>query len=65
MLSDVPWRWDVVQHSLETKDGYWLKCDAPGLGVKVDEREAAKHPFRQEIMLTNTAVAADGAILDF
>jgi galactonate dehydratase len=65
MLSDVPWRWDVVQHSLETKDGYWLKCDVPGLGVEVDEREAAKHPYRQEIMLNNTAVAADGAILDF
>ncbi|MGH9658344.1 MAG: galactonate dehydratase, partial [Bryobacteraceae bacterium] len=23
MLTDVPWRWDVVRHSLETKDGYW------------------------------------------
>jgi len=65
MLSDVPWRWDVVRHSLKTKDGYWLKCDAPGLGVEVDEKEAAKHPFRQEVMLNNTAVAADGAVLDF
>jgi len=65
MLSDVPWRWDVVQHSLKTKDGYWLKSDAPGLGVDVNESEAAKHPFRQEVMLNTEAVAADGAILDF
>jgi len=65
MLSDVPWRWDIVQHSLETKDGYWLKSEAPGLGVEVDEKEAAKHPFRQEIILANQAAAADGAILDF
>ena len=65
MLSDVPWRWDVVQHSRKTKDGYWLKSDAPELGVEVDENEAAKHPFRQEVMLNTGAVAADGAILDF
>ena len=65
MLSDVPWRWDVVRHSLETKDGYWLKCDAPGLGVEVDEKEAAKHPFRQEVMPNKAAIAADGAVLDF
>ena len=24
MLTDVPWRWDVVRSSLETKNGYWL-----------------------------------------
>ena len=65
MLADVPWRWDVVQHSLQTKDGYWLKVDAPGLGVEVDEKAAAKHPFRQEVILNTAAVAADGAVLDF
>ena len=65
MLADVPWRWDVVQHSLQTKDGYWLKVDAPGLGVEVDEKAAAKHPFQQEVILNTAAVAADGAVLDF
>ena len=65
MLSDVPWRWDVVQHSLQSKDGYWLKNEAPGLGIEVNEKEAAKHPFRQETLLNTTARAVDGAILDF
>jgi galactonate dehydratase len=65
MLADVPWRWDVVQHSLETRDGYWLKCQAPGLGVEVNEREAARHPFQPEVMHSTTIRAADGSILDW
>jgi galactonate dehydratase len=65
MLADVPWRWDVVRHSLETKDGYWLPTDAPGLGVEVDETAAAKHPFRQEVPHSTTVRAHDGAVLDW
>ena len=65
MLSDVPWRWDVVQHSLETRDGYWLKTEKPGLGVEVNEKEAAKHPCQQEVMHPMTIRARDGAILDW
>ena len=46
MLTDVPWRWEVVQHSLTTENGYWLKTDAPGLGIEVDEggRQEASLP---------------------
>ena len=65
MLSDVPWRWDVVQHSLKSEKGYWSIPEAPGLGIEVNEKEAAKYPFRQDPQLTNEARAADGAILDF
>ncbi len=65
MLTDVPWRWDVVQHSLETRDGYWLKTESPGLGISVNEKEAAKHPFQQEVMHSVNIRAADGAILDW
>jgi len=65
MLTDVPWRWDVVKSSLETKDGHWLPPTAPGFGVEVDETEAAKHPFKQEIIHSNTIRAEDGAILDW
>jgi len=54
-----------VQHSLETRDGYWLKTETPGLGVSVNEKEAAKYPFRQEVMDSSTIRAADGAILDW
>lgn len=65
MLSDVPWRWEVVQHELKTEDGYWLTCDAPGLGIAVNEEAARKYPFKQEIIHATTARARDGAILDW
>jgi galactonate dehydratase len=65
MLSDVPWRWDVVEHSLTTRDGYWQMTEEPGLGIRVNEAEAAKHPFRQEVIHSTTIRAADGAVLDW
>ncbi len=65
MLSDVPWRWDVVKHGLKMENGYWSKTESPGLGIEVDEAEAAKHPFKQEAFATAVARAADGAILDW
>jgi galactonate dehydratase len=65
MLLDVPWRWEVVRHSLETKDGYWLPSDAPGLGIEVDEEAAKQHPFAQEVLHPLTVRAHDGAILDW
>jgi galactonate dehydratase len=65
MLSDVPWRWEVVQHSLRSEGGYWLPNDTPGLGIEVNEAAAAKHPFRQEIIHATTVRAHDGAILDW
>lgn len=65
MLSDVPWRWDVVQHSLTTENGYWLTTDAPGLGIEVNEEAAKKHPFQQEVIHALTVRAHDGAILDW
>ena len=65
MLADVPWRWEVIQHTLKTEAGYWLKPEAAGLGIDVDESAAAQHPFQQEINLAATARAADGAVLDF
>jgi galactonate dehydratase len=64
MLTDVPWRWDVVQSSLRTENGYWLPTDVPGLGVEVNETEAAKHPFEQET-LQSVVYAPDGAVLDW
>jgi galactonate dehydratase len=65
MLTDVPWRWEVVNSSLQTKDGYWLPTTQPGLGIEVNEENAKKHPFQQEVMHPTTIRAADGAILDW
>jgi galactonate dehydratase len=65
MLADVPWRWEVVQHGLATEGGYWLPPDAPGLGIEVNEAEAGKHPFEQEVLHPLTARAHDDAVLDW
>ncbi len=65
MLTDVPWRWEVVQHALTTKDGYWLPTEAPGLGIEVNETAAARHPFKQEVIHATTVRAQDGAVLDW
>ena len=65
MLSDVPWRCDVVKHDLKTQDGFRLPVESPVLGVEVNEQEAAKNPFKQEVLQQLDARAADGAILDW
>ncbi|MGD1071468.1 MAG: galactonate dehydratase [Bryobacteraceae bacterium] len=65
MLTDVPWRWEVVRHTLRSEGGYWLPNDAPGLGIEVDESAAARHPFQQETIHSMTVRAHDGAVLDW
>jgi galactonate dehydratase len=64
MLSDVPWRWDVVKSSLVTEHGYWLPTTVPELGIEVDEARAKEHPLQQEVMHSLTIRAAGNAILD-
>lgn len=64
MLTDVPWRWEVVESSLRTENGYWLPAVAPGLGITVNEQAAARHPFQQET-LQSAVYAPDGAVLDW
>jgi galactonate dehydratase len=61
----VPWYDDVVRHPMVLRDGHWDVPAAPGLGVDLDEQEAAKHPFEQEIIPAREAVASDGAIVDW
>ena len=65
MLTDVPWRWEVVRQNLRTEAGYWLMPDEPGLGIEVDEAAAARYPFQPEVVHSAVARAADGAILDW
>lgn len=64
MLTDVPWRWEVVEGKPTSERGYWLAPEKPGLGIEVNETAAAKHPFVREIG-HSTARAKDGAILDW
>ena len=44
---DVPWRDDVFDPPLEVKNGYIHLSDRPGLGIELNEAEAAKHPYQR------------------
>ncbi len=46
--SDVPWRASVIEGLPEVVNGYMVPNDAPGLGITINEAEAARHPFVQE-----------------
>ncbi len=61
--SDVPWRDAVVGGGLPVRDGYILPPARPGLGIEVDEEEAVKHPFEQEVLMQWWH--ADGSVADW
>jgi galactonate dehydratase len=63
ITSDVPWRDEVLGQSLEFKDGYILPPTRPGLGVEIDEKAAAKYPFKPEQVLRY--FHPDGAVADW
>jgi galactonate dehydratase len=46
-------------------DGCWQVPETPGLGIEVDEKEAAKHPFKQEVLHATHAVLDDGTVVDW
>ena len=46
MYSDVDWRKDVTNESLEYKDGYITIPDRPGLGIEIDEEACLLHPYQ-------------------
>ena len=46
MYSDVDWRRDVTNESLEYKDGYITIPSKPGLGIEINEEECLKHPYQ-------------------
>ena len=44
MVGDVPWRFDVVQTSLQAEKGYWLPLDEPGWGSRSTKPKRASTP---------------------
>lgn len=50
--SDVPWRSEVVSEgfAVEKKGRIVRPNSRPGLGIELDERVIAKHPFQQEVL---------------
>jgi galactonate dehydratase len=65
MVGAVPWYGEIVQGPIRMVDGCWQLPQAPGLGVEVDERVAAKHPFKQEPFTSRDAVLPDGTVVDW
>lgn len=65
MSGAVPWYDDVVQTPLKRVGTYWEVPAAPGLGVEINEKEAARHPFKQEVMHAMGAVLDDGTIVEW
>ena len=61
--NDVPWRDDVVSPPFEFTGGLAYPPASPGLGVEVDEAEAARHPFKPEV--TMAYFHRDGSVADW
>src|SRR5262249_41468595 len=65
MTGAVPWYWEVVDGPIRMVDGAWQVPDKPGLGVELDEKAAAAHPFEQEVLHATNAVLPDGTVVDW
>jgi galactonate dehydratase len=65
MSGAVSWYDDVVSTPMQRHGNHWTVPTAPGLGVEVDEREAAKHPYQPEVAHSSAAVLADGTVVDW
>ena len=65
MHNDVPWRDDVVQEGFKIDPATRTvqPNTLPGLGVELDEKEIAKHPFQQEQL--QRVFYSDGAVGDW
>lgn len=61
--NDVPWRDDVVMPPLDVSRGVTGVPAGPGLGIEINEREAAKHPFQPEV--TMPRFRRDGSVADW
>ena len=59
MYSDVEWRKDVTNESLEYKDGYITIPDKPGLGIEINEEECLNHPYQPHTLRHYTGALTD------
>jgi len=59
----VPWRDEVVEGGTDVRDGCAGLPAGPGLGIEINEREAARHPFRPEA--EQRYFHADGSVADW
>ncbi len=63
--ADVPWRTDVVEEgfSVDPNTRTVRPNERPGLGISINEMEASKHPFQQEVL--QRVFYRDGAVGDW
>ncbi|MDX1984841.1 MAG: galactonate dehydratase [Bryobacteraceae bacterium] len=61
--ADVPWRNDILTEPLDVARGYVEPPVKPGLGIDINEAEAAKHPFEPEV--TMDCYRRDGSVADW
>ena len=61
--NDVPWRNDVVNEPIAMESGIGHAPTAPGLGIEINEKEAAKHPFAPEVIMAYSH--RDGSVADW
>ena len=46
-------------------DHSWPVPDAPGLGIEIDEKAAAKHPYQPEVIPALDSILSDGRIANW
>ncbi len=59
MYSDVDWRKDVTNESLEYNNGYMTIPQKPGLGIEINEEECLKHPYQPHTLRHYTGALTD------
>ena len=66
MDKSVPWYDDVISKSPITRNGgFWSIPNTPGLGIEVNEKEANKYPYKEEIYTPTDAYLNDGTVVDW
>ena len=62
----VPWFEEICSvYPLQLDQGSWLIPEAPGLGIEIDEKAAARYPFAQEIIPATESILKDGRIANW
>ncbi|MBI3681905.1 MAG: galactonate dehydratase [Acidobacteria bacterium] len=61
--ADVPWRNDILIEPLDVERGSVLPPSKPGLGIDINESEAARRPFEPEV--TMECFHRDGSVADW
>ena len=55
----------ISKSPIVREGGFWSIPDAPGLGIEVNEKEADKYPYKEEIYTPTDAYLDDGTVVDW